>query len=170
MRYVVLCFCVFATACAGATPTTPTSSLSQSGGGVGVAVTEAKGGSELPFKGDLQATEAVEGNLHHLMGTGNATHLGRFTFTADITVDDATGKGVGTVIWTAANGDQIFAHTTGEVVLLDFPNITIRETQIITGGTGRFSGASGTNVLDRSLNLLTGITTGSFTGTINPSH
>jgi hypothetical protein len=51
-----------------------------------------------------------------------------------------------------------------------FPIITITETQIITGGTGRFIDASGTIILDRSLNLLTGNTTGSYTGTINLGH
>jgi hypothetical protein len=142
--------------------------LSQIGGGV--AVTEAKGGSELPLKGTLQATEAVDGDLHHLVGTGNGTDLGRFTFTAYITVDEVTGEGVGTVVWTAANGDQIFASTTGEVVLEGFPNIIITETQIITGGTGRFIAASGTIIVGRSLNLLTGVTIGSFTGTINLGH
>jgi hypothetical protein len=168
MRYVVLGFCVFATAYSGAAPTAPTSSLSQIGRGVGVA--QAKGGSELPFKGNLQATEAVDGAVHHLVGTGNGTHLGRFTFIADITVDDVTSTGVGTVVWTAANGDQIFTSLSGEVVLVDLPNLTIMETQIITGGTGRFIDASGTIIVDRSLNVMTGITTGSFTGTINLGH
>jgi hypothetical protein len=168
MQYVVLGFCVFATAYSGATPTAPASSLSQIGRGVAVA--EAKGGSELPFKGNLQATEAVEGTLHHLVGTGNGTHLGRFTYIADITVDEVTSTGVGTVVWTAANGDQIFTSLSGEVVLVQLPNITIMETQIITGGTGRFVDASGTIMVDRFFNVMTGITIGSFTGMINLGH
>ena len=106
MRYLVLGFCVFATACADTSPTAPTASLSsgaavsswgQIGGG---AVTPAQHGSELPFKGNLQATEAVDGAVHHLAGTGNGTHLGNFTYSADITVDGQTGEGVGPVIWT----------------------------------------------------------------------
>ena len=72
-------------------------------------------------------------------------------------------------VWTAANGDQIFTSTTGNAVI-DLPIVTITETQTITGGTGRFVNASGTFVVERSLNLLTGITTGSFTGTINLGH
>jgi hypothetical protein len=180
MRYVVAGFCVFAIACAGEAPTAPTplstqsgapaastSLVRQSGGGVGLT---AASGSELPFKGSLQATETVEGNLHQLVGTGNGTHLGQFKYAADITIDPATGEGLGTVTWTAANGDQIFATTTGEVVRLDFPNLVLAETQIITGGSGRFVGATGTVVVNRSLNLVTGITDGSFTGTINMDH
>ena len=163
MRYVVIGFCVFAAACAGASPTAPTSSLSQSGGGI---VTEAKAGSDLPLKGNLQATEAVDGQMHHLTGAGNATQLGRFTYAADITVDPETGNGVGTVVWTAANGDQLFASTAGQLVSFDFPTISLEETQRITGGTGRFAAASGTIIVERSLDLQTGATTGSFNGAI----
>jgi hypothetical protein len=106
------------------------------------------------------------------VGTGNGTHLGRFTYTADITVDDETGDGAGTVTWTGANGDQIIASTTGRILVADFPNgrITIGETQIITGGTGRFSRASGTISVERSLDLLTGNTAGSYAGTISAGH
>jgi hypothetical protein len=167
MRFVILGFCLLATACAGAAPTAPASSLSQAGGGP--AVTEAKGGSDLPFKGNLQVMETVDGASHTLVGSGNGTHLGHFIFSAHITVNDDTLQGTGTSTWTAANGDQIFSSTTGEAVV-NFPIVTIEEKQIITGGTGRFIGATGTIILDRSLNLLTGLSTGSFVGTISPIH
>jgi hypothetical protein len=178
MRNVAVGLCVFAVAC-GATPTAPTSSSTSIGGTSvaadvpgGSAVTQAPSDSDLPFKGDVQATEGVNGSLHHLVGTGHGPHLGLFTYTADITVDDETGDGAGTVTWTGADRDQIFASTTGRILVADFPNgrITIGETQIITGGTGRFSGASGTISVERSLDLLTGVTAGSFTGTIDLGH
>ena len=106
MRYAVFGFLVFATACGGAAPTAPTSSLSQIGGGV--ATTEAKGGSDLPFKGTYEGLEKVDATMpsHHSLVdvTGTATHLGRFTVTADWTLGP-TG-GVGTSTWTAANGDR----------------------------------------------------------------
>jgi hypothetical protein len=173
MRYLVIGFCVFAAACAGAPPTAPTSSAttsysSQIGGGS--VATASKGGSDLPFKGDLQATEAVNGQLHHLTGAGNGTHLGRFTYAADITVDPATGNGVGTVVWTAANGEQVFASTAGQRVFVAFPTIGLKETQTITGGTGRFVDASGTIIVERSLDVPTHVTTGSFDGGINLGH
>lgn len=180
MRYVVAGFCVFAIACAGEGPTAPTplspqsgaptastSLLRQNGGGVGLT---AASGLDLPFKGSLQATETIEGSLHQLVGTGNGTHLGQFKYAADITIDPATGEGLGTVTWTAANGDQIFASTTGEVLGLEFPTLVLAETQIITGGTGRFAGVTGTVVVNRSLDLLTGVTSGTFTGTIDLGH
>ena len=53
---------------------------------------------------------------------------------------------------------------------LEFPNLVLAETQTITGGTGRFAGVTGTVVVNRSLDLVTGVTSGTFTGTINLSH
>jgi len=164
MRYVLLGLCVFAASCAGEAPSAPTSLSSPIGG---AAVTEATGGSELPLRGTLQASETVDGALHHLVGTGNATQLGQFTLTSEFIVDSATATG--TAIWTAANGDQIFTTIAGQAVIR-FPIAAIAETGTITGGTGRFAEASGSIALERSLNLLTFISSGSFTGTINLGH
>ena len=140
MRSVAISLCLFATACAGAAPTGPTSSLSQIG--EGVATTEAKGGSELPFKGTYEGLETVvTPTHHHLDATGNATHLGRFTVTADWTL--APTGGVGTSTWTAANGDEFFTSFRRSGVPAP-PTITFTEIHTITGGSGRFADASGT--------------------------
>ena len=170
MRYAVCGLALFAAACSGATPaspTSPTSSVSQFEGGF--AGTAAIRGSQLPFKGDLHAIEVAEGDLHHLTGTGNGTHLGRFGYAATITVDESTGDGAGTVAWTAANGDEVFAKTAGSIVDQSESGITIQETQTITGGTGRFNGASGAILLMRTLDFATGNTAGSYTGTLSLS-
>ena len=85
MRYVLLGCCVFAAACAGegsGVPTSPSSTVT------GSALTEAKGGSRLPFKGTLQGPEAVEGTEHRIEARGNATHLGQFTLVSEFTVTD----------------------------------------------------------------------------------
>jgi hypothetical protein len=171
MRYVVFGLCVFAAACSGEVPGAPTSPSSAIGG---AAVTEAKGGSALPFRGTLQSTEFVVSEdatsaVRHLDGTGNATHLGRFTLSADFTVTLATSTATGTAIWTAANGDQIFARVAGAAVFV-FPIVTIRETHSITGGTGRFANVSGTIIIERSANIVTGISSGSLSGTIDLGH
>ena len=72
MRYVVIGFCVVAAACAGTPPSAPTAPSSTI---VGAAVMAARAGSELPFRGTLQATEIVaDDGLHHLDGVGEATH------------------------------------------------------------------------------------------------
>ncbi|HTI40119.1 MAG TPA: hypothetical protein VL484_21330 [Vicinamibacterales bacterium] len=43
---------------------------------------------------------------------------------------------------------------------------TIVEKAAITGGTGRFAGATGTFTVERTLDLATLVTSGSFLGTI----
>ena len=164
MRYFVLGLCVFTVACGGEIPGAPTSPSSPLGG---AAATEAQGGSDLPFAGTVQATETANGIVHHLVGTGTATHLGRFTVTGDFTVINAIGSG--TAIWTAANGDQIRTNVTGQATIT-FPTAAIEEVHAITGGTGRFAGASGHIDVARSINLLTLISSGSLGGAISLGH
>jgi hypothetical protein len=166
MRNIVLGFCMLFAAACGEAPSAPTSPSSRVGG---VAVTEARGGSGLPVRGNLEATETEDGALHHLVGTGEATQLGRFKLTSDFIVDSTTATAIGTATWTAANGDRIFTTTNGQAVVV-FPVATITETSAITGGTGRFAEASGSFVLHRSVNLLTLISSGSITGTISLGH
>jgi hypothetical protein len=89
MRYAVLGLCLFATACAGSDAGAPTAPSSPPGE---VGVTEATRGSELPFRGTLESIEVHTGAfpiLHSVLtGTGQATHLGRYTvgFVFDITI------------------------------------------------------------------------------------
>ena len=172
MRYIFVGFCVFAAACANApsAPTSPSSSVKDAGVSSPVAeAARATGGSELPVRGTLAASETEDGALHHLVGTGEATQLGRFTLTSDFTVDASTAMATGTATWTAANGDQIFTTTVGQAVIV-FPQATITETGTITGGTGRFAEASGSLLLQRSLDLLTLRSSASITGTISLGH
>ena len=168
MRYLVLGFCVVAAACGD---THFKSSTAPSGTISGAASTDATGGSELPFSGTLQASETVvEGGVHHLSGTGEATHLGRFTLVSEFTViPPPVSTASGTATWIAANGDRIFTTVTGQAVIT-FPTGAIVETHTITAGTGRFADASGTLVVRRSLNLLTLISSGSIAGTIDLRH
>jgi hypothetical protein len=137
---IAAAFCVFAAACGGTAPTGPTSSMSANGG---VAGTQAQGGSELPFKGTYEGLETVltVPSHHHLDATGNATHLGLFTVTADWTLA-ATGN-FGTSTWTAADGDE-FSTSFARRGVVAPPTITFTETHTITGGTGRFANVSGT--------------------------
>ena len=173
MRYFVIGFCVFAAACAGAPPTAPTSSAtpsysSQIGGGT--VTTEARGGSELPFKGTYEGLETVltVPSQHHLDATGNATHLGRLTVTADWTI--GTGGGIGTSTWTAANGDEFSTSFRRSGVAVP-PTITFTETHTITLGTGRFANASGifTVVQTRGLSMPYN-NSATIDGTINLGH
>ncbi len=53
---------------------------------------EANNGSQLPFKGKFQAEESRLDTPHHdLVGSGNGTHLGRFTYIAHVDINEATG-------------------------------------------------------------------------------
>ena len=172
MRYVVIGFCVFAAACAGAPPTAPTSATtsysSQIGGGT--VTTEARGGSELPFKGTYEGLETVltPPSNHHLDAIGNATHLGRFTVTADWTI--STGGGIGTSTWTAANGDEFSTSFTRSGVVVP-PTITFTETHTITSGTGRLANASGTFTVVQTRGLsMPYNNSATIDGTINLGH
>ncbi len=177
MRYVAISLCVFATACGGLTPTTPTSLLSLIGetsastdARVGTAVSKAEGGSELPFKGTYEGLETV-GTVpshHHLDATGNATHLGRFTVTADWTIGPTGGSGTST--WTAANGDELYTSFTRSGVPAP-PTITFTEIHTITGGSGRFADASGTFTVVQTRGLsMPYNNSATVDGTINLGH
>jgi hypothetical protein len=159
-----------ATACSGSASTSLTAPTASASHVVASTAEAAQSVSGVPFKGDLKATETLDSDLHHLSGGGNGTHLGRFTYTATIAIDDSTGDGTGTVVWTAADGDQVFASTHGSIVNESETSITLRETQTITGGTGRFTGAAGTVIVTRALDFATGTTIGSYEGTIGLAH
>ncbi len=128
----------------------------------------------MPFNGTLQSIERVvsggdASTVRHLDGTGTATHLGRFTLSVDFTVITATSNATGVATWTAANGDEIHVSVAGHGDVV-FPTVTIHETHTITGGTGRFADASGTITIERSANIVTGLSSGSLSGTITLGH
>ena len=71
--------------------------------------------------------------------TGQATHLGRFTRTETVVLNLANGTFAGTLVFTAANGDQLYADVAGGFT----SPTTAVGTYTFTGGTGRFQNASG---------------------------
>ncbi|MBA2354283.1 MAG: hypothetical protein H0V80_06400 [Acidobacteria bacterium] len=167
MRFVVLAFSVLATACTGTAPSSPTAPSSMA---FGTGATEARRGSQLPIRGNLVATETVAGAFHRLTGSGEATHLGRFTVVSEFNViPPPLSTASGTAVWSAANGDNLFTTTTGQAVIA-FPLATIVETHTITGGTGRFESTTGSILVKRSLSLTTLQSSASLTGTMNLGH
>ena len=131
----------------------------------------------LPFKGTLEGSftfvpdppPSTFASVDFGPLTGNATHLGRFTLTGPHRVNLAAtpATAAGTFEFTAANGDTLTASFTG----LGTPTATtgiasIVETATITGGTGRFAGATGSFIVERLVDLINLETTGSFEGTI----
>lgn len=95
--------------------------------------------------------------------TGHATHLGRFDgvgrtcVTSQVQADSppfwdhdpAPPYGVmdfaNEMVWTAANGDELWLRPNGGVFVLSFANgaASVRGHLTIAGGTGRFEGATG---------------------------
>jgi hypothetical protein len=137
------------------------------------AATVVKAGVLVPFRGTLDAgvTHADGGpntDLVTLTGTGQATQLGQFSFSAPHSVNTMTRTATGSFEFTAANGDTLSATFTGIAMPTATPGvISIVETATITGGTGRFSGAIGSFTVSRLYDRNIEMTSGSFSGTIS---
>src|SRR6185437_14898327 len=98
-------------------------------------------GSNRPFQG--LAEGAITGidpsGAVVVESTGNATHLGNFART-EFLVFGPDGSITGNVVFTAANGDQLWADISGGFT----SPTTLEGAYTFTGGTGRFSDATGT--------------------------
>jgi hypothetical protein len=132
----------------------------------------AAAGEYVPFKGKLQGevttTPVPPLVMVDIVATGNATHLGRLTLNVPHVVDPATRMAVGSYQFTAANGDVLYADFTGQATPTETAGVLyIEETATITGGTGRFAGATGSFVAERFYDIVAGTTIGSFEGTIS---
>ena len=132
----------------------------------------AAAGNEVPFRGSLAGTATVtplDPPMASVLieASGNASQLGAFTLEFPHLVNQATRTGTGTYTLTAANGDTVTADVTGLATLVAPGVLTVAETAVITGGTGRFAGATGTFAVERTFFVATGVTTGTFEGTIS---
>ncbi len=106
---------------------------------------------------------------------GTSTHLGRFTATFVDRVNTTNSSATGTLNFTAANGDQLFATTSGAEDEFVPPNISkVTVNARVVGGTGRFAGATGvftirfTETIDFVSNTATG--SGTFEGSVSLNH
>jgi len=115
----------------------------------------------VPFNGTMKMSIA-----NGIYGTGKASHIGSFKLSAQ---DDESNfpSITGTVLITAANGDQIFATHTGSAMELGNNMLLVDFENTITGGTGRFTNANGSFQIHAMVNevLATGIAT--LNGTIS---
>jgi hypothetical protein len=127
---------------------------------------------ELLLKGSLQATEThlVTPPTMFVDGTasGNATQLGTFTMSFQGEVYLATlfaASESATLV--AADGANLFAEGSGQGTLTEIPGIvSIVETYTITGGTGRFAGATGNFTVQRLIDRATLASSGVINGNI----
>ena len=106
-------------------------------------------GTDRPSSGTSSSTTTVDlaTGTGSVVGSGQLSHMGRFTFTNDITSFTLTGPDTFsltlTAIIVAANGDEIYTTATGTGTLTPTGSETTL-VSTITGGTGRFAEASGT--------------------------
>jgi hypothetical protein len=71
------------------------------------------------------------------------------------------------IVGDAANGDSILTYLIGNIPgSCANGDFHVGETDTIIGGTGRYAGARGSFIMDRCLNLVTGETSGTISGTI----
>lgn len=136
-------------------------------------------GEQVPFKGHLKGTVTVTPivgdptlDVHvEIDGAGNATQLGHFSVSIPHDVDRRPppnpSVAVGAYIFTAADGDEVHADFSGESMLIAPGLLYIVESATITGGTGRFSGATGSFDCERWFDVAAGTTGGEFDGTIS---
>ena len=125
----------------------------------------------VPFRGEIRGVEIPTFQFPLLSvdatATGNASHLGRFGMTYELTGDLLTHDTSGSAVFTAANGDQLFTEFVGHGTPNgDYTAASIVEIHTITGGTGRFADATGSFIRTYSLDLVTNVTAGSFDGTL----
>jgi len=110
---------------------------------------QAWGGEQVPFKGADAGTFAF-GSLCgptsitvDIRGSGTAAHLGRYTYEAHECFDTVELDYDGVFMLTAADGDTIVGTYSGDVVDIVGAVGEYEQEAVVTGGTGRFAGASG---------------------------
>jgi hypothetical protein len=117
---------------------------------------------DTPQGGPPPTTLLADGSVR-----GIATLVGEFSLTYTLTVNLADGTATGSAQLIAANGDSIFTTIVGSSEPSGTPGVlSITEINTITGGTGRFAGATGSFTTVRLINAATGLTSGSFHGMI----
>jgi hypothetical protein len=144
-------------------------------------VSSAVGAGVIPISGTIAGSESdapfpnpAEGFYVNGSIASTDTQLGPFTLFYTVPVDFAfLGTPPGNagasrlIVGDAANGDSILTcligNNPGSCANGDFH---VAETDTIIGGTGRYAGARGSFTMDRCVNLVTGETSGTISGTI----
>jgi hypothetical protein len=146
-------------------------------GVVGLGANAASAASNtVPFKSSVAGTASVSGTMKGssitLAGAGSASHLGNLSYKAIGVItgtDHVTGVITDTLTETliAANGDAltILCH---QVATPISPGVYHGvDNWTVTGGTGRFSGATGSGKGDTNADLIAGTFTKAENGTIS---
>ena len=108
-------------------------------------------GDQVPFQGRAEGAIASvspdpAGVVLTVRAHGNATLLGQFSREEVVLFNPVTGTLTGNVVFTAANGAQLFGTVAGGFTSAT----TVTGTYTFTGGTGRFTNASGSAAFNLS--------------------
>lgn len=105
----------------------------------------------VPWNGTWTGDAKIGGNCENgglsfmESGTGYMEHMGKTTWSNQYCMDPVTWTGSGTAVETAANGDKIFVQTMPHFTWTSPTAGNWVETETVTGGTGRFAGATGSS-------------------------
>ncbi len=115
-----------------------------------------------PIPGTPTATLVVS-------ASGVGSQVGTFELEIPHVVNFATSNAAGSYLITAANGDMVIGSFTGHATPIgtDGHYAMLVEEVTITGGTGRFAGASGGFTAVRLIDRVNLLTTGYYDGTIS---
>jgi hypothetical protein len=135
--------------------------------------TQAAADDQLPLKGSERGTFQLlgpcetSGVVVDVTGTGTSTQLGNYRSHYRECLLPATGAVTGgTFTLTAPNGDMVFGTYSGQALPAGAPNVvSYDDPGMITGGTGRFAGASGSVTQSGLADLATGEYKGTIIGT-----
>ena len=131
---------------------------------------QAGGTQSRPFKATVSTQETLGVNFAACptviqgttTGTGNASHMGKVSLLATDCPILTPGPGQfsfynGQLTLTAANGDKLTAAYQGQLLPTAQPTVfSLNGVYTVTGGTGRFTGATGSGVLQGSTDIVTG--------------
>lgn len=127
--------------------------------------------TRLPFKGTLQSNETYSTVFPTMYvtanGSGEASQLGPFTVSYHVEQNLLDLSETESVHFAGTNGDSLQAKGVGQAIEDRTPGMfNVVEIYTITGGTGRFTGASGTFTLKRLVSVTAGVASGTFEGYI----
>jgi hypothetical protein len=128
----------------------------------------------VPFQGSIHGTDADSFDglppgfvTVTTVGSGIATHLGNFSATWKLLVNESDFTATGSFHAIAANGDEIYTIVAASAEPTDTPGVVrVTEIHTITGGTGRFTNAIGSFIMDILRDGTTFAASGSFRGVI----
>ena len=127
--------------------------------------------TRLPITGTIQSNETYVTVFPTMSvtasGTGDATQLGKFTVRYHTEISLLDLSLIESAQLMGANGNSLNAEAVGQASENRTPNmLNLVEIYRITGGTGRFAGASGTVTLNRLVSVTTGAAASTFEGYI----